>query len=96
MHSFLEAHCPIFSEKFWPTIWCIEARAQTVIGSVFAKHMHVPYERYVLTVSVSWNDDRNIKNTLVRARCTDFTKWLSVWLTIWLSVCALQEALTVG
>jgi len=32
----------------------------------------------------------------LRARCTDLTKWLTVWLTIWLSVCALQEALTVG
>ena len=29
---------------------------------------------------------------LLRARCTHLTKWL----TIWLSVCALQEALTVG
>jgi len=45
MHSFLEAHCPIFSEKFWPTVWCIEARAQTIIFSVFAKRPHVPYER---------------------------------------------------
>ena len=34
--------------------------------------------------------------TVLRARCTDLTKWLTVWLTIWLSVCVLQEALTVG
>ena len=32
----------------------------------------------------------------LRACCTHLTKWLTVWLTIWLSVCALQEALTVG
>ena len=37
-----------------------------------------------------------VDHVLLRARCTDLTKWLTVWLTIWLSVCALQEALTVG
>jgi len=49
MHSFLEAYCPIFSEKFWPTVWCIEARAQTVIYSIFAKRPPVPYERCVFS-----------------------------------------------
>ena len=49
MHSFLEAHCPVFSEKFWPTVWCIEARAQTIISSVFGKRPLVPYEKYVFS-----------------------------------------------
>jgi len=42
------------------------------------------------------NEILNILELWLRARCTDLTKWLTVWLTIWLSVCALQEALTVG
>ena len=56
MHSFLEAHCPVFSEKFWPTVWCIEARAQTIIYSVFGKRPPVPYEKYVF----STNKHKNI------------------------------------
>jgi len=56
MHSFLGVYCPIFSEKFWPTVWCIEARAQTIICSVFAKRPDVPYERYVSSLSL-WDQD---------------------------------------
>lgn len=51
LSSFLERHCPIVTQKFWPTIWCIEARAQTVFRSLIQSRPAVPYERELLTLS---------------------------------------------
>ncbi|KAF4532165.1 hypothetical protein B566_EDAN002226 [Ephemera danica] len=48
--DFLEAHVPAVTEKFWPTVWCFESRAQTVLASVIRQHMlpDIDYRRELL------------------------------------------------
>lgn len=51
--------------KFWPTIWCVESRAQTVIASIWRQQILPPliYRREVLTMSdggeiaLDWSDN---------------------------------------
>lgn len=40
---FIDAHCPIANEKFWPTWWCFEGRAQTLIRALFQSSPKVDY-----------------------------------------------------
>lgn len=51
--SFLEAHVPLVRNKFWPTLWCFESRAQTIIASVLRSRILPPiiYRREILTLS---------------------------------------------
>lgn len=47
--EFLEEHVPLVRNKFWPTLWCFESRAQTVIASVLRSRILPPihYRRLV-------------------------------------------------
>ncbi|XP_058804047.1 phospholipase ABHD3 [Phymastichus coffea] len=51
--DFLEDHVTILKNKFWPTLWCFESRAQTVFASLLRSRLwpHIQYRREVLTLS---------------------------------------------
>lgn len=48
--QFLRDHVPTLSTKFWPTFWCVESRAQTILGSIIRASIlpAVTYEREIL------------------------------------------------
>ncbi|CAH1399095.1 unnamed protein product [Nezara viridula] len=48
----IEKNMPILKENFWPTLWCIEPRAQTIIPLFVRKRSIpvVPYKREILTL----------------------------------------------
>ncbi|CAL1684315.1 unnamed protein product [Lasius platythorax] len=50
--SFLEANIPLVQNKFWPTLWCFESRAQTIIASILRSRILPPikYRREILTL----------------------------------------------
>lgn len=37
--KFLLKNVPTIETKFWPTIWCVESRAQTVFASILRSKM---------------------------------------------------------
>ncbi|KAK9504847.1 hypothetical protein O3M35_009025 [Rhynocoris fuscipes] len=50
--AFLEENVPLLGDKFWPTVWCFEARAQTLMAS-FVRATVIPrisYRREILTL----------------------------------------------
>ncbi|XP_003394689.1 phospholipase ABHD3 [Bombus terrestris] len=51
--SFLEEHVSLVRSKFWPTLWCFESRAQTIIASLLRSRILPPihYKREILTLS---------------------------------------------
>lgn len=51
--SFLEERVPLVRNKFWPTLWCFESRAQTIIASILRSRILPPiiYRREILTLS---------------------------------------------
>ncbi|XP_076386609.1 abhydrolase domain containing Hydr1 isoform X1 [Megachile rotundata] len=51
--SFLEQHVPLVRNKFWPTLWCFESRAQTIIASLLRSRILplIHYRREILTLS---------------------------------------------
>ncbi|KZC11941.1 PREDICTED: phospholipase ABHD3 isoform X1 [Dufourea novaeangliae] len=51
--SFLEEHVPLVRNKFWPTLWCFESRAQTIMASILRSRILPPivYRREILTLS---------------------------------------------
>ncbi|XP_045780702.1 protein ABHD1 isoform X2 [Maniola jurtina] len=51
--ALLEARVPLLREAYWPTPWCVEARLQTVLGSVLRSRLLPPqrYRREVLRLS---------------------------------------------
>ncbi|XP_060083024.1 phospholipase ABHD3-like [Ylistrum balloti] len=42
--TFLLDHCPVISEKYSPTIWCFESRAQTILRSFLKSAPMLTYE----------------------------------------------------
>lgn len=48
--DFLEENIPIVKNKFWPTLWCFESRAQTVMASILRSRYlpKVIYRREIL------------------------------------------------
>lgn len=53
--QFLRQHVPTLSMKFWPTFWCVESRAQTILGSLIRSKIlpDVTYDRYVDVYALS-------------------------------------------
>ncbi|XP_014204482.1 phospholipase ABHD3-like [Copidosoma floridanum] len=52
-YDFLTDNLPILRNRFWPTLWCFEARAQTIFASVVRAKMmpRMKYRREMLTLS---------------------------------------------
>ncbi|KAL1123579.1 hypothetical protein AAG570_002655 [Ranatra chinensis] len=50
--NYLENNIPLLKEKFWPTLWCFEARAQTLMASFVRATVipHITYKREILTL----------------------------------------------
>ena len=42
--KFLDVYVPIVREKYWPTIWCFESRAMTIIRSFLESSPDIKYE----------------------------------------------------
>lgn len=51
--DFLLACVPILQEKYWPTLWCFESRAQTVLASLLRSKLlpNIKYRREILKLS---------------------------------------------
>ncbi|XP_076035797.1 abhydrolase domain containing Hydr1 [Oratosquilla oratoria] len=48
-HEFLKSHLTILKERYWPTLWCFESRAQTILASVIRSRIpDISYTREVL------------------------------------------------
>ncbi|KAI5631710.1 alpha/beta hydrolase fold domain-containing protein [Phthorimaea operculella] len=49
----LEARVPLVRERYWPTPWCVEARLQTVLGSLLRTRLLQPpaFRREILRLS---------------------------------------------
>lgn len=62
--KFLETKVPLMNERFWPTMWCFESRAQTLLASLVRCRVmpEISYEREVLQlkdggeVGLDWLD----------------------------------------
>ncbi|KAK3588595.1 hypothetical protein CHS0354_001920 [Potamilus streckersoni] len=64
---FLLDHCPMLHEKFWPTVWCFESRAQTIMRGLIMSAPAVEYESEILTtpdggqIKLDWMENDNSK-----------------------------------
>lgn len=62
--QFLRQNVPILEQKFWPTFWCVESRAQTVFAAILRSQVmpRINYRRELLTladggvVAIDWLD----------------------------------------
>ncbi|KAL7633273.1 UNVERIFIED_CONTAM: hypothetical protein RMT77_016378 [Armadillidium vulgare] len=61
--SFLEKHLKVLQEKYWPTPWCFESRAQTILASFFRSRLPIiNYKRDIFKlrdggeVCIDWLD----------------------------------------
>ncbi|XP_077989808.1 phospholipase ABHD3-like [Glandiceps talaboti] len=63
--QFLRKHCPALTEKYWPTFWCFESRANTIIRAVLKSPITVPYRTEKLDtwdggeICLDWLDNEN-------------------------------------
>ncbi|CAG5133383.1 unnamed protein product [Candidula unifasciata] len=43
LRQFIDQHCPISREKYWPTWWCIESHAQTLVRTALQSDLPIVY-----------------------------------------------------
>ncbi|XP_022338038.1 phospholipase ABHD3-like [Crassostrea virginica] len=74
--NFLLDNCPILHEKFKPTIWCFESRAQTIIRAIVKSSPKVSYESELVVLPdggqllLDWFDNNSSEYKDVRTRPT--------------------------
>lgn len=69
--TFIEENVDLVKNKFWPTLWCFESRAQTVLASVLRSTImpDIHYRREILTlkdggeVALDWSDENLSQNS---------------------------------
>ncbi|XP_023245008.1 phospholipase ABHD3-like, partial [Copidosoma floridanum] len=51
--DFINDNVPILKDKFWPTLWCFESRAQTVFANLLRSRLwpYIKYRREILILS---------------------------------------------
>ena len=60
--QFIVEHCAFVHQLYWPTFWCFEGRAQTVVGSLMKTSPRLSYKRQLLAtpdggeVALDWVD----------------------------------------
>ncbi|KAH9515072.1 Phospholipase abhd3 [Bulinus truncatus] len=63
LRHFINTHCPISREKFWPTWWCFEARAHTILRALFQSSPKIDYTSEYLTtadggeIKLDWDEN---------------------------------------
>ncbi|EEB20462.1 alpha/beta hydrolase domain containing protein 1,3, putative [Pediculus humanus corporis] len=71
--KFLESNLPILHEKYWPTFWCCESRAQTVMAAIVRRTLlpYIQYRREILTlrdggeVALDWKEENTTSSSPV-------------------------------
>ncbi|XP_062573966.1 phospholipase ABHD3-like [Saccostrea cucullata] len=74
--NFLLEYCPILHEKFKPTFWCFESRAQTIMRAILKSSPRVSYESELVLLPdggqllLDWFDNSESEFKDVRTRPT--------------------------
>lgn len=65
--KFLMDNVDIVKNKYWPTLWCFESRAQTVLASLLRSRIwpHVQYRRFVQKLIHQWLIKKYISRPLL-------------------------------
>ncbi|XP_030883741.1 phospholipase ABHD3 [Leptonychotes weddellii] len=64
---FLENHCPVVTETYYPTVWCWESRGQTLLRPFITSKPSVQYRNELIKtadggqISLDWFDNCNSK-----------------------------------
>nr|XP_060631139.1 phospholipase ABHD3 isoform X2 [Anolis sagrei ordinatus] len=62
---FLQDHCPVLTETYYPTVWCWEGRMQTLLRPFITSRPHVQYRNELITaadggqISLDWFDNHD-------------------------------------
>ncbi|XP_042299002.1 phospholipase ABHD3-like isoform X3 [Sceloporus undulatus] len=62
---FLQDHCPVVTETYYPTVWCWEGRVQTLIRPFITDRPYVQYRNELITaadggqISLDWFDNHD-------------------------------------
>lgn len=65
--SWLKEHCPVFFERYWPTVWAPQAHMQTILRTIVQKRHAVKLQRrredVIMSdgghVSIDWYNERS-------------------------------------
>ncbi|XP_054730034.1 phospholipase ABHD3-like [Anastrepha obliqua] len=71
LKNFLQQEIPTLNKKYWPTFWCLDGRAQTILASVLRSKAipEIAYKREMFTltdggeVALDWMDDNCNSNS---------------------------------
>ncbi|XP_054840573.1 phospholipase ABHD3 [Eublepharis macularius] len=64
-HHFLQDHCPVVTETYYPTVWCWEGRVQTLLRPLITSRPYVQYRNELIKatdggqISLDWFDNND-------------------------------------